>query len=172
MTFKKLFIIVFVIVAAFYVFKVKGFNPFVSKIKGDIALTLVDGKATTLEECAGENGTFIFDMGTWCPHCSGEVDRLKNLNEFFKTHKINILIGMEGESNDDIRSWVYKHDFPWNWKTFYWYGTHDKEFDVKVNGVPYLIIRNKKGEKIFNKAGVYPTDYLSKLALDMLKDNK
>ena len=172
MTFKKLFIIVFVIVAAFYVFKVKGFNPFVKNIKGDIVLPLINGKSMTIDECAGENGTFIFNMGTWCPHCSSEIDRLKSLNEFFKLRKISVLIGMEGNSNDEIHSWVSRHDFPWNWKTFYWYGTHESEFNIKVNGVPYLLVRNKKGEMTYNKAAVLDTDGLSQIALDMLKSNK
>ena len=172
MTFKKIFIIVFAIIAAFYVFKVKGFNPFEKKIKGDVVLPLIDGRSMTLDECAGENGTFIFNMGTWCHHCSGEVDRLKSLNEFFKTHRINILIGMEGESKDDIHNWVYRHDFPWNWKSFYWYNTHESEFNIKVDGVPYLLVRNKNGKMTYNKAAVLDTENISKLALDMLKSNE
>ena len=172
MTYKQIFIIVFVIVAAFYVFKVKGFNPFVSKIKSNIVLYTLDGKTTPLDECVGENGTFIFIMGTWCPYCSKEVEQLKTLNDFFKSHKINILIGMKGQTYEEIQSWVLRHDFPWNWKAFYWYKDYEKDFHIKIKGVPYLAIRNKKGKTTFKKAGVFQSDHLSKLALNLLKNDK
>ena len=98
MTYKKIFIIVFVIVAAFYVFKVRGYNPFAEEVKSGNVLPLLDGKSMTLDEGVREGGAFIFIMGTWCGYCAQEVEHLKSLNDFFQSNKINILIGMEGKS--------------------------------------------------------------------------
>jgi len=172
MTYKKIFLIVFAIVAAFYVFKVKGFNPFAEEVISGNVLPLVNGKSITLEECVKENGAFIFIMGTWCRYCSEEVDNLKTLNDFFQSHKINILIGMEGNSKRDIRKWVSKHDFPQNWKAFYWHDTHESELNINTEGVPYLLVKNKRGWVTYSKAGALGNKRLTKLAQDMLKSNQ
>ena len=171
MTYKKIFIIVFAIVAAFYVFKVRGYNPFAEEAKSGTVLPLVKGKSTTLDECIRENGAFIFIMGTWCGYCAQEVEHLKSLNDFFQSHKINILIGMEGKSKKDIRKWVSKHDFPSNWKAFYWKDSHESELNINVDGVPHLLVKNKRGWVTYSRAGALGTDRLSKLAQDMLKSN-
>ena len=171
MTYKKIFLIVFAIVAAFYVFKVRGFNPFAEEVVSGNVLPLVNGKSITLEECVKENGAFIFIMGTWCGYCAQEVEHLKSLNDFFQSNKINILIGMEGKSKKDIRKWVSKHDFPSNWKPFYWQDTHEREFNINVDGVPYLLVKNKRGWSTYSESGALGTKRLSKLAKDMLKSN-
>jgi hypothetical protein len=172
MTYKKIFIIVFAIVAAFYVFKVKGFNPFAEEVISGNVLPLLDGKSMTLEECVRENGAFIFIMATWCRYCSEEVDNLKSLNDYFQSNKINILIGMEGNSNREIRKWVTKHDFPQNWKTFYWHDTHEKELNINVDAVPYLLVKNKRGWVTYSESSALGTKRLSKLAQEMLKSNQ
>ena len=115
MTYKKIFIIVLVAIAAFYVFKVKGYNHFETKIRGDITLCQLNGQKKALDEYAGENGTLIFFMSTWCPHCAEEIERAKPLAEFFRLRKINVLIGMYGPDRDVIHSWVAKQDIPWDW---------------------------------------------------------
>ena len=172
MTYKNIFIIVFAIVAAFYVFKVKGYNPFAEEVKSGKVLPLLDGKSMTLDESVGENGTFIFIMGTWCRYCPEEIEHLKSLNDFFQSHKINILIGMEGNSNRDIRKWVSKHYFPSNWKTFYWNDTHASEFNINVDGVPYLLVKNKTRWTTYSESGALEANQLSKLAQDMLRSNR
>ena len=172
MTLKKLIILVVLALAAYYTVHVKGFNPFSKKIDGNITLYNLEDKTFSLNEVAGENGTFVFFMGTWCPVCVREISALKDLTEFFRTHKINILLCVHGESKDEIRQWLYQRDIPWDWKTFYWYNTYEPAFHIDVKGVPYMVAMNKKGEVTFSKAGGFPTNYLSKLALDMLESNK
>jgi len=172
MTLKKLIILVILALTAYYVVYVKGFNPFSTKIDGNITLYNLEDKTFSLNEVAGENGTFVFFMGTWCSVCVEELNTLKKLNEFFRIQKINILLCVHGESKDEIRQWLYQRDIPWDWKTFYWYNTYEPAFHIDVKGVPYVVARNKKGVKTFSKAGGFPTDYLSKVALDMLESNK
>jgi hypothetical protein len=172
MTYKKIFIIVFVIVAAFYVFKVKGYNPFAEEVKSGNVLSLLNGKSMTLDECIKENGAFIFIMGTWCHYCSEEVDHLKSLNDFFQSNKINILIGMEGNSNREIRKWVNKRDFPQNWKTFYWHEAYERELNINVDAVPYLVVKNKRGWATYSEASVLEARQITRLAQNMLKSNK
>ena len=172
MTYKKIFIIVLVAIAAFYVFKVKGFNPFETKIRGDIALCQLNGQTKSLDEYAGENGTLIFFMSTWCPHCAEEIERAKPLAEFFRLRKINVLIGMYGPSNDVIHSWVAKQDIPWDWKTFYWERNFNSEFHLEKDATPYLTARNKHGVVTFSHSGAYYSDKISEVALEMLKSNK
>lgn len=96
----------------------------------------------------------------------------KRLTEFFRKHKINVLLCIHGESKDNIHQWTSQRDIPWDWKTFYWYNTYEPAFNIKVKGVPHLVVRNKNGKVTFNKAGGFYSDHLSKLALDMLKSNK
>ena len=172
MSLKNLIILAILVGAAYYAVHVKGFNPFSKKIDEKITLYSLDGKTPSLGEVAGENGTFIFFMGTWCPVCVSEINNLKKLTEFFRTNKINILLCVHGESKDEIHQWVSQRDIPWDWKTFYWYDTYEPEFHIDVKGVPYLVVRNQKGKATFSKAGGFYTEYLSKLAQDMLESNK
>ena len=172
MSLKKLIILAILVGAAYYAVCVKGFNPFSHKIDGNTTLYDMNDKTSSLNEVAGENGTFIFFMGTWCPVCVSEINSLKSLTEFFRTNKINVLLCIHGESKDEIHQWKNQRDIPWDWKTFYWYNTYEKEFNIDVNGVPYLVVRNKNGKVTFKKAGGFYTDYLSKLAQDMLESNK
>ena len=172
MTYKKIFVIVFAIVAAFYIFKVRGFDTSAEEVKSGNILPLLDGKSMTLDECVGENGTFIFNMATWCGYCSEEVEHIKSLNDFFQSNKINILIGMEGNSNKDIRKWVSKRNFPWNWKTFYWQAPHEREFNINKDGLPYLLVKNKNGKVTYSESGALGAKSLSKLAKNMLKSNE
>ena len=172
MSLKKLIVLAILALAAYYAIHVKGFNPFSHKIDGNVTLYSMDGKTPSLSEVAGENGTFIFFMGTWCPVCVSEIETLKGLTEFFRKNKINILLCIHGESKDNIHQWTNQRDIPWDWKTFYWYNTYEPAFNIDVKGVPYLLVRNKNGKATFKKAGGFYSDYLSKLALDMLKSNK
>ena len=92
MSLKKLIVLAILALAAYYAIHVKGFNPFSHKIDGNVTLYSMDGKTPSLNEVAGENGTFIFFMGTWCPVCVSEIETLKGLTEFFRKNKINILL--------------------------------------------------------------------------------
>ena len=171
MSIKKLFIFALIVAAAFYVFKVKGFNPFSTKIKGETTLYQLNGDIKPLSELAGENGTLIFLMGTWCPYCVEEVGHLKQLTDFFRLHKINVLFGIYGRTIDETTSWAYKQDLPWDWKTFYWEERFEEEFHIKKFAVPYLTAVNKKGEIIYSKGATLYTDGLSKICNDLLKSN-
>ena len=153
MSLKKLIVLAILALAAYYAIHVKGFNPFSHKIDGNVTLYSMDGKTPSLSEVAGENGTFIFFMGTWCPVCVSEIETLKGLTEFFRKNKINILLCIHGESKDNIHQWTYQRDIPWDWKTFYWYNTYEPAFNIDVKGVPYLLVRNKNGKATFKKAG-------------------
>ena len=133
MPIKKLLILALIIGAGYYVFGVKGFNPFAKKIRGDIQLYTLDGQQKTLNDYAGENGTFIFYMATWCPHCAEEVGFLKSLQDFFRLHKIGVVICMTGGDNDEIHGWVYKQDLPWDWRTVYWQDPLYDELHMKKN---------------------------------------
>lgn len=172
MSLKKLIILAILFLAAYYAVHVKGFNPFSKKIDGNVTLYNLEDKTFSLGEVAGENGTFVFFMGTWCPVCVSEINTLKGLTEFFRKNKINVLLFVHGESKDEIRQWLYQRDIPWDWKTFYWYNTYEPAFHIDVKGVPHMVARNKNGKMTFNKAGGFYSDYLSKIALDMLQSNK
>ena len=172
MSLKKLIVLAILILAAYYAVHVKGFNPFSKKIDGNTTLYNLEDKAISLNEVAGENGTFVFFMGTWCPICVSEIENLKSLNEFFRENKIKILLCIQGDSKDEINQWLYKRDIPWDWKTFYWYSSYEPAFHIDVKGVPYVVVRNQKGKATFSKAGGFPSYYLSKLAQDMLESNK
>jgi hypothetical protein len=111
-------------------------------------------------------------MGTWCPHCVEEVSFLKSLTEFLRLHKIGVVICMDGYNNDEIHNWVYKQDFPWDWRTVYWQEPLYEAFHMKAEGVPHLVTRNKKGEITFNKAGAFFTNTISEISLKMLKSNE
>ena len=78
---------------------------------------------------------------------------------------------MKGNTYEEIQSWVSRHDFPWNWKTFYWFNAYEKDFNIDINRVPYLVIRNKNGKMTFNKSGTLHYKHISELAQDMLKSN-
>jgi thiol-disulfide isomerase/thioredoxin len=172
MSIKKLLILALIAAAAFYVFKVKGFNPFSSKVKGETVLNELNGNTTTLDELAGENGTLFFVMGTWCPHCVEEIQYTKALTDFLRLHKIRILLSISGYSHDEIHNWVNKQDVPWDWKTIYWEDRFDKEFHIKESSVPYLTAINKKGEITFSKGGAFFSNTLSEVCLKLLKSNK
>ncbi|MBO7412312.1 MAG: redoxin domain-containing protein [Fibrobacter sp.] len=172
MSIKKLLILVLIAAAAFYIFKVKGFNPFSTRIKWDTVMYELNGNKTTLEELAGEKGTLIFTMGTWCPHCVREAQDLKSLTDFLRLHKIRILFGVSGYTHDEIHNWVYKQDLPWDWKSFYWENRFDEEFHIKKSVVPYLTAINRRGEIIYSKGAVLPANALSEICLKLLKSNK
>lgn len=172
MSIKKLLLLALIVAALYYTFGVKGFSPFTKKIRGDVQLIALNGETKILDDYAGDNGTLIFVMGTWCPHCVEEVAFLKSLTEFFRIHKISVIICMNGYSTDEINNWVYKQDFPWDWKTIYLQESLYDAFHMKAEGVPHLVARNKKGEITFNKAGTFFTNMLSQIATDMLKSNK
>lgn len=172
MSVKSLLIIALIAGAAFYVVKVKGFNPFSSHIDGRIPLNSLDGSTATLGEYAGENGTLIFFMSTWCPHCAEEVQYLKSLTDFLRLHKINVIFGMYGPSRDEIHSWVGKQDLPWDWKTFYWEDEFYYKFHLKKERTPYLTARNKKGDITFSMSGAHFSDKLSEVCTEMLKSNQ
>lgn len=172
MPIKKLLILALIVGAGYYVFGVKGFNPFAKKIRGDIQLYTLDGQQKTLDDYAGENGTFIFYMATWCPHCAEEAAYLKGLDEFFKLHKIGIVICMTGSDNDEIHSWVYKNDIPWNWRTVYWQDPLYDEFHMKKSSVPYLTVRDRDSKIVFSNSGAFYSNTLTEIATNMLKSYK
>ncbi|WP_295680730.1 peroxiredoxin [uncultured Fibrobacter sp.] len=170
MSVKKLLILALIVAAAYYVFGVKGFNPFTPKIPGDVQLYALNGETTTLDNLTGENGTLIFSMGTWCSFCVEEVGVLKSLAEDLRTNKINVVICMNGYSNDEIHNWIYKQDFPWDWKTVYWQDSLYDTFHIKKKTVPYLTARNKKGEIFYSNSGIHYTNALSEIAANMHKN--
>lgn len=172
MSFKKILILLLIAVSVYHIYTKKWFLLSDGKIRGDIALNGLNGQVKTLDECAGENGTMIFYMSTWCPHCAEEITRIKELQNFLRIHKIQVLIGMYGPSNDVIHKWVAKQDFPWDWKTFYWEEKFEKDFYIKDHLVPYLTTRNKKGINTFSKAGAFYTDQLTEIATQMLESNQ
>lgn len=172
MSVKKLLILALIVAALYYTFGVRGFSPFTKKIRGDVQLIALNGETKTLDDYAGENGTLIFLMGTWCPHCVEEVGFMKSLTEFFRLHKIGVVICMDGYNNDEIHNWVYKQDLPWDWKTVYWQDELYDELHMRKDGVPNLTTRNKKGEITFSKAGAFYTNTISEISLKMLKSNE
>ena len=172
MSVKKLLIIALIVAAAYYTFGVKGFSPFTKKIRGDVQLIALNGETKTLDDYAGENGTLIFSMGTWCPHCVEEIRFMKSLTEFFRLHKIGIVICMDGDNNDEIHNWVYKQDLPWDWRTVYWQDPLYDEFHMKKTSVPYLTVRDKNSKVVFSNSGAFYSNTLSEIATNMLKSYK
>jgi hypothetical protein len=111
----NIFIVLGVVVAVYYTVHTNAWI-FVSEVRGDIVLTPLEGQPKKLDDFAGENGTFIFYMSTWCQHCGGEIKQLKSLTDFFRTHKINVIMGIYGPSKEEIQNWATKQDLPWEWK--------------------------------------------------------
>lgn len=171
MKLRTIVILILLAVGTYYTFYVKGFNPFATKIEGDITLYTLDGKTTTLNEMAGNNGAFIFYMTTWCSVCLEEIKQLKTLNGFLQKKDIQVIVCIGGDTRDEIHNWKYRQDFPWNWKTVYWQEELRNQFQLKKNAVPYMIARNNKGKVIFSAAGGFPGDYITDIALKMLDSN-
>ena len=171
MSVKSIFVFLLFAACCYYVFFVKGIS-FGNNVDGDITLYALDNKVVTLNDIAGENGSFIFYMGTWCHYCSQEVTDLITIHKTLREKGIRVIICISGRDLEEIERWKNKFDFPWDWKLIYWDVELYKKFKIKRNFVPYLTARNIKGEIVPCKPGLLRPEELLKVADEMLESNK
>ncbi len=169
MNIKTLLILAIITAAAYYAIAVKNINPFSEKIKDDLPFRKFDGEVTSMKDLAGENGTLIVHLGTWCPHCREQLINIYPLDEGLKEFKINVVLIVSGTNNDEIHDWAYQYQVPGNWKKVYWHDGLTEGLKIKKDAVPYIILRDRNGKIVHNQSGVHSINNLMDITGAMLE---
>lgn len=169
MNVKVLLILALLIAGGYYAVEVKGLNPFAKKIKDDVPFRKFDGEITSMKDLAGENGTLILRMTTWCPHCVEQLVNVYPLSEGLQNEfKINTVLIVHGPDKDAIHEWAGQYQVPWYWKKVYWHDDLMDMLKIDKDVTPYLILRDRNGRISYAGAGVHSINQLMDITEEML----
>lgn len=108
--------------------------------KGDVSLSLIDGKTISLADYQGKKPVILDFFATWCPNCRRNTP---HLNELYKKYKGTVeVVGVNlGEDSGTVRKFVsdYALAFPVALDPL---GNIARQFDVQYTNMHVLISKD------------------------------